>query len=145
MNTFLHRGFTTKLPFGFCILLMVICQKRHTPPGCVFFDAEWRDLNNLNARLRGSLARPRLDGDDTIILSNPSISAADAEAENGLPHQCAHWFAMTFLLFLHLYCSQDITKSCLRAAFFVGEDGIQFPHYRKIRYIRHTIECMNIP
>ena len=40
----------------------------------LFGEYEMRDLNNLNARIRGSLARPRLDGDDTMILSNPSIS-----------------------------------------------------------------------
>ena len=33
------------------------------------------DLNDLNATLRWSVARSRLDGNDTIIYSNPSISA----------------------------------------------------------------------
>ena len=39
------------------------------------------DLNDLNATLRWSVARSRLDGNDTIIYLNPSISALTQNIE----------------------------------------------------------------
>jgi len=54
-----------------------------------------RDLNKLNADVRWTSACRRLDGGNTMIESNPSISAPFAEKVRGLPRQCAHWLAMT--------------------------------------------------
>ena len=39
------------------------------------------DLNDLNATLLWSVARSRLDGNDTIIYLNPSISALTQNIE----------------------------------------------------------------
>ena len=45
--------------------------------GLFLCNVENSESNNLNATVRWTVARPRLDGDDTIILSNTSISFVD--------------------------------------------------------------------
>ena len=54
--------------------------KKGPPIGWSFFgENEMRDLNNLNATVRWTVACGGLDRRNTLIESNPSISAADAE------------------------------------------------------------------
>ena len=64
---------------------LILCQKKTTQKGGLF----WQKirigiLTDLNARLRGSLARPRLDGDDTKIF-------ATGENANRIPHHQRPW------------------------------------------------------